>query len=390
MNTKQNEKTNILEINLNEIKVDEKTKILPHVYEEYSENEIRQMLDMYNGYSGQYELKLFTGDEIQGEIVGESPTDILVDIGYKDYVRIEKRKDEYNALVKYADDEGTIQSGTVVDVLLTDVKDNPYIIKGSISALSKKDAYSDIIENSNTHVYNAKILNWNPAGFDIEIIYDDFKIAAFMPNTLAGINKLTPEKSQSLIGETLKVMIESYVENKGTFIASRKKYLKTLITKELENINIIDEEGKPIMYEGEVTGSTDFGIFVEFNKCLTGMIHRDNLNDEYKQSLKSKTIIPGSTIKFHIKEIVRGKLILTQLWRESLWDTIKKGDVFESVVKDFKNFGTLVRLDEETVGLIHASEMEKINKKCEIGDTIKVEVIVVQRMERKIYLSVIK
>jgi len=390
MNTKQHEKTNILEINLNEIKVDEKTKILPHVYEEYSENEIRQMLDMYNGYSGQYELKLFTGDEIQGEIVGESPTDILVDIGYKDYVRIEKRKDEYNALVKYADDEGTIQSGTVVDVLLTDVKDNPYIIKGSISALSKKDAYSDIIENSNTHVYNAKILNWNPAGFDIEIIYDDFKIAAFMPNTLAGINKLTPEKSQSLIGETLKVMIESYVENKGTFIASRKKYLKTLITKELENINIIDEEGKPIMYEGEVTGSTDFGIFVEFNKCLTGMIHRDNLNDEYKQSLKSKTIIPGSTIKFHIKEIVRGKLILTQLWRESLWDTIKKGDVFESVVKDFKNFGTLVRLDEETVGLIHASEMEKINKKCEIGDTIKVEVIVVQRMERKIYLSVIK
>ncbi len=29
-----------------------------------------------------------------------------------------------------------------------------------------------------------------------------------------------------------------------------------------------------IPYTGHVTGTTPFGIFVEFNECLTGMIHK--------------------------------------------------------------------------------------------------------------------
>lgn len=367
--------------------IGEKTKLMPHIYDEYDEAEIKNMLELYGAYSGNYGLKLQEGDEIKGELVGESENDFLIDVGYKDYIRVEKNKSEINSLRKYADDEGSIMSGTKVSVLLTLVQSSPYLIKGSISALGKKEAYSDII-NSGDVDYDAKILNWNPAGFDIEIQYDDFKIPAFMPNTLAGINKLTSDKSQELVGETLKVMIESYAENKGTFIASRKKYLKTLIPDALDNIENVDENNKPILYKGEVTGSTDFGVFVEFNECLTGMIHKDNLNEDTFKKLKSRTISQGDSIEFYVKEVVKGKLILVQVWRETLWDTIKKDDVFESTIKDFKNFGALVRLDEETVGLVHTSELG--DEKYEIGDSIKVKVISVQRMERKIFLSLAK
>jgi ribosomal protein S1 len=51
----------------------------------------------------------------------------------------------------------------------------------------------------------------------------------FIPNTLAGINKLYDPTS--IIGETFQVMIESFSEYEGTYIVSRRKYLQSLIQK---------------------------------------------------------------------------------------------------------------------------------------------------------------
>ena len=59
----------------------------------------------------------------------------------------------------------------------------------------------------------------------------------------------------------------------------------------------------------------------------------------------------------------------------------------EGKVKDVKPFGTLVNLDEETVGLIHTSEMEKLKKRFSADDDIKVKVLSVDRTSRKIFLT---
>jgi ribosomal protein S1 len=74
--------------------------------------------------------------------------------------------------------------------------------------------------------------------------------------------------------------------------------------------------------------------------------------------------------------------------RETLWDTIKNGQVIDGVVKETKQFGVLVSLDEETMGLIHTSEVEKINKKFVSGQDLKVKVLAVDRQNRKIFLTV--
>ena len=91
------------------------------------------------------------------------------------------------------------------------------------------------------------------------------------------------------------------------------------------------------------------------------MIHKANVNPEWQDKLNQ--IKPGFEIEFYVKEIVKDKIILTQMLRETLWDTIKNGQVIDGVVKETKQFGVLVSLDEETMGLIHTSEVEKINKK---------------------------
>lgn len=198
-----------------------------------------------------------------------------------------------------------------------------------------------------------------------------------MPNTLAGINKISDP--DSILGQSLPVMIESYSKEEGTYIVSRRKYLKTLIP---DAINELEYEK---VYTGSVTGTTPFGVFVEFNECLTGMIHKANIHEDWTDRISE--IRPGTQIEFYIKEIIKDKIILTQILRETLWDTIKNGQVIRGIVKDNKQFGTLVLLDDETIGLIHTSEMEKLGKTFNPDDQIDVKVLAVDRTNRKIFLT---
>ena len=68
-------------------------------------------------------------------------------------------------------------------------------------------------------------------------------------------------------------------------------------------------------------------------------------------------------------------------------------DVLENVapfigkIKDIRNFGALIQLDEETTGLIQTTYINKNSKKLTVGDEIKVKVISLIRDDRKIYLN---
>lgn len=331
-----------------------------------------------------YELKLEVGAVVEGTLVGQNKTHIFVDINYKDFVMIESRKDEFAALGRMEK-----QSGDTVEVMITNISENPYQIVGSFTSIDKRDVYDDILNNLDSVVVSAKVLEWSPAGYKMEVNHEGFKIPAFMPNTLAGINKLSQDQAQELVGQEINVMVETFQDDKGTFVVSRKKYLQTLIPQAIEGLSIKDQSGEPVKYVGKVTGTTKFGVFVEFNECLTGMIHSANLSDEWKAKLQSGNIKPADQIEFFVKEIVRGKLILTQVWRVTLWDTIAKDDTFEVPIREFKRFGALIQLDDETVGLVHNSEIEKSKKTFKVGDKVNVKVLSIQRMERKIFLVLV-
>ena len=200
-----------------------------------------------------------------------------------------------------------------------------------------------------------------------------------MPNTLAGVNKL--HNPESIVGKELPMMVESFSKDEGTYIVSRRKYLKTLIPDEMDKL----EYGK--IYEGVVTGTTDFGIFVEFNECLTGMIHKANIAEDWQNRLQD--IIPGMEVNFYVKEIIKNKIILTQILKETLWDTIQKGQVFDAKVIDHKQFGILVSIDDETMGLITTNNIPDTNKVYSKGNDIKVKVINADKSNRKIFLSLV-
>lgn len=290
--------------------------------------------------------------------------------GFKDDIRVEDRLSESKYL-KNANE------GDIIDVLITDVNNNNFFIKGSISELYESIAHRNLKSLEEGTSVTAHIKSVNPAGYDVEILHGGVVLPGFMPNTLAGINKLFDVNS--IVGKTFEVMIESYSEQEGTYIVSRRKYLQTLIPSAIKELEY------NIPYSGYVTGTTPFGVFVEFNDCLTGMIHKANIDPDWQERIQE--IRPGYNIEFYIKEIIKDKIILTQILRETLWDNIKNGQVLNGTVKDIKPFGTLVNLDEETVGLIHTSEMERLKKKFSSGQQLKVKVLSVDRSSRKIFLT---
>ena len=252
------------------------------------------------------------------------------------------------------------------------------MIEGSIASIYENAAHQSLKSLDEDVVIMANVKSINPAGYEMEIVHEGITLAGFMPNTLAGINKLYDP--DSIVGKSFEVMVESFSKEEGTYIVSRRKYLRTLIPDAIDSLN------RDEVYTGHVTGTTPFGIFVEFSDCLTGMIHKANVLEEWQERLSE--IKPGTQIQFYVKEIVKEKIILTQILRETLWDTIKNGQVLDGIVRDIKQFGVLVSLDQETMGLIHTSELERIGKKFQDRQELKVKVLAVDRQNRKIFLTV--
>lgn len=310
------------------------------------------------------------GELVKAIYVGISQGFFNFDAGFKDWIRVEDKPSEAAYLKN-------TEIGSQVEVLITNVDEDNYFIKGSFVELYENIARKNLASLDDGTIVMGFIREITPAGYAVEIEFEGVVLPGFMPNTLAGINKLY--KPESIVGKNLEVAIESYSREEGTYIVSRRRYLQTLIPiaiKELQYGHI---------YVGNVTGTTDFGVFVEFNDCLTGMIHKTNIHPDWSNKLNQ--IQPGVPIEFYIKEIIKDKIILTQILRETLWDKIKIGNIISGKVKDLKPFGALIQLDDETNGLIHTSELEKFNQKIEAGQEVKVKVIAIDRSARKIFLT---
>jgi ribosomal protein S1 len=219
-----------------------------------------------------------------------------------------------------------------------------------------------------------------PAGYILDLDLGFSTVSGFMPNTLGGVNRL--HNPEALLNQRVNVMIENMNYDSGYFVVSRKKYLQSLIPEAIEKLTIGDK------CEGWITGLSSYGAYVEFNECLTGLVHKMNMDEETIDKFNNRELKPGDVIDFYVTDICKGeRIILAQHLRESLWNTIKDGDVFDGRVKLIKQFGALVELDFETVGLIAQNYMYKNNIRLVEGQEIKVSIVTINKDERKIFLK---
>lgn len=305
--------------------------------------------------------------------IGKNDDYYLMDAGFKDYIRVPNRPSES----KYID---KMDIGQKTEVYIDAFIDNPFHIEGSISSLKESQAH-DILTNSDDYVtgYVREII---PAGYMVDININGVELNGFLPNTHADVNRLSDP--ESIVGKTLTFAVESYSDEKGTYILSRRNYLLTQIPAAIKKLKFDTK------YTGTITDTTTFGVFVQFEEILTGMIHKTMIHPDWQDRLNE--IEAGTLIDFFVKDIFNDgkntKIVLTQILKPTLWDDLEIGECIDGTVKSVREFGVLVSLDDETYGLISQAELDRKNIAYEVGDDVTVKVIKIDRPNRKIQLRI--
>ena len=326
-------------------------------------------------------IQIEEGEIVEGTITNVDKKEIIIDINFKDNVFVDSKTLEQDMFEN-------LHVGDPIKVMITEISDDPYFIRGSLNDLLKLNIANIVKEHYNENKpFFATVKESQPAGYYLDLDIEGKIINSFMPNTLAGVNKL--HDPTSIVGEKFEVMIETLEQDKGIYVVSRKKYLEELIPERIKQLKKEWIKDKNKVYEGIITGTTPFGAFIEFWDYLTCMIHRYNISPEWQTDEKWATLRPGMGVNFYVKDVItrKNKVIATQILRDSLWDTIKVDDIVKGKVIAIKPFGALIQLDEETNGLIQNTYLQKNKIELHVGQEIEVRVTSIMKDERKINLS---
>jgi ribosomal protein S1 len=254
-------------------------------------------------------------------------------------------------------------------------------ISDAINEVKIKELISSIDDKSTA--YKCKVLELIHGGYWVNIS----GIKCFMPGSLAGLNKLYD--FNMILGKELIVLPVTFSNEKNTVVVSHREYLKTQVPGAIEYIKESIKNKK----SGFVTGTTDFGVFVEFNECLTGLIPNSELDDTTLSKFNSKDIKPGHNIEFWVKELISDKkIILSQKGPIiDLWDTAsekyKPMMITQGTVSKITSYGMFVELEKGISGLIHKSKIKDLT--FNRGDKINVKITGVNVSERKITMNII-
>lgn len=152
--------------------------------------------------------------------------------------------------------------------------------------------------------------------------------------------------------------------------------------------------------KGEVRNLTPYGAFIGMEEGIDGMIHVSDLSWTRKVNHPSEVIKKGDEVEAVVlaidKENQRVSLGVKQLegdpWAE-IDETFKVGDLVKGSVAKIASFGAFVNLENDIDGLIHISQLsedhvEKVKDVIKVGDEIEARVIKVDKVERRIGLSI--
>jgi small subunit ribosomal protein S1 len=151
---------------------------------------------------------------------------------------------------------------------------------------------------------------------------------------------------------------------------------------------------------GKVVSVTNFGVFVELEPGVEGLVHSSELTWTKRFRHPKEIVSVGTRVETVVLEVDADKrriaLSLKQI-EQSPWELFKEknppGTVVKGKVKEVTDRGVFVEVQEELVGLVHPSDISwtgKVNtaEEFKAGDEIKVVVLNVDTKNRKIKLGI--
>jgi len=341
----------------------------------------------YESLIAQYEdtLKnLQEGQIIRGRVIQVTPSEVIVDIGYKSEGVI--------SIAEFTDYEGhvTVAVNDRIDVLLESTEDqNGYVVLSKDKA-EKMRVWDDVEKafREGTNV-RGRIIDRIKGGLAVDI-----GVKAFLPGSLVDTK---PVKNLDFLrGKDFEFKVISVDKKRGNIVLSRKAVIEVeQEAKKRETLAQL-EEGRVL--RGTVKNLTDYGAFVDLGG-LDGLLHVTDISwgriNHPSDVLKVGDEIDVVVLKFD-KESERVSLGTKQLTADP-WEQVPEkypvGSRVSGRVTNVTDYGAFVELEQGIEGLIHVSEMswskkmKNPSKVVSVGDQVEAIISDVNTDTRRISLS---
>lgn len=153
--------------------------------------------------------------------------------------------------------------------------------------------------------------------------------------------------------------------------------------------------------KGKAVGIVEYGVFVELEPGLEGLLHVSEMSWDKKVRNPSKIVSKGDILELQVLDIDKEKkrisLGLKQLrpdpWKE-LATKYPAGSVIKGKVKNFTDFGLFIGMEDGIDGLVHISEISWSRRKDLIaesykkGATVEALVLNIDGEQKKFSLSI--
>ena len=333
------------------------------------------------------------GDTVEGKVISVSSSEVHLDI-HGVVSGVIRGRELFDESGEYSD----LKIGDTAKATVLELENEFGELELSFSHAGHKKAWDELIRLMKKEVaLEVPVVEANKGGLMVRVN----RVIGFLP-----VSQLTPEhyprvndgdrdkillSLKGLVGQKIKVSIISAAPKEGKLIFSEKDH-----TEEDREV-IVGRYDVGDIVEGEVTGVTDFGVFIKIQDSLEGLAHISELDwglvDDPRELFRV-----GEKIKAKIIEKQDGKVSLSikQLklnpWEEAAGKYVP-GAAVKGVVIKYNRHGALASVEEGIAGLVHISDFkneDELREKLSIGQVYDFNVTVFEPKDRRMALTLIE
>jgi small subunit ribosomal protein S1 len=351
-----------------------------HTDPDMDPQEYARLLDLYDNSF----RNLAEGEVVKGTVVKVTPTEVVVDVGFKSEGII--------AIEEFIDENGHVaaQPGDIVDVLLERTEDREGYVVLSREKAEKMKIWDEVEKAfQDRKVVIGRVIERIKGGLAVDI-----GVRAFLPGSQIDVRPV--RNLDALKGQELRMRVIKVNKKRGNIVLSRKALLEEENAEKKKVTLDTLAEGKVL--RGSVKNLTDYGAFIDLGG-IDGLLHITDMSwgrvTHPSEVVKVGDDIDVIVLKYDpaTERVSLGhKQLVADPW-SNVMERYPAGIRVTGKVVSLTDYGAFIELEPGVEGLIHVSEMswskrvKHPSKVLNQGDPVEAMVLGVDPGARRISLG---